>query len=212
MSEKIRKAQTGEHTGNPGEFGSVNRPESPVVLRERTLSGLDNDIAEVCADAGLGGVMPGVLGVIHDRGADESDRWDDIIGDLSAEDVQDGYFDRIAPAIDPISYELEAAAADAEPSGASAEETEAHINAICTQAGYEGVMPGIIDVVLERAESSPVMRKVIGGLTPADIGRYYEQHVGPAIDNWCDHLGSWFCDDCGVPIDAEAGSDCPFCS
>jgi len=188
MSEKIRKAQTSEPTKNPGEFGSVNRPESPINLVEAPLSDVEEHIKQVSEGAGLSGVMPGILELIHDRGDYEDDDWDEIILNLGSDDVTEGYDNHIAPAVDDIYSELEASASEAEPSTTSVEATETHIQRICDEAGYGGVMPGIIEVILERTENSPEMCTVINNLESDDIGRFYEEHVFSAVDDWQEHL------------------------
>jgi len=60
-----RPCQTGEPTGNPGQFGSINRTESPVGLAEAPLSEVEVHIKEVPEETGLAGVMPGILEMLH---------------------------------------------------------------------------------------------------------------------------------------------------
>ena len=69
-------------------------------------------------------------------------------------------------------------------------------------------MPGIMGVVLDRAEGSPEMRYVFSELTSSDITRYYEQHISSGIDELAEHLGFMYCATCD---DIEDGDECPDC-
>jgi hypothetical protein len=181
MNEIIRKGQTGESTSNTGEFGSVNRPESPIGLVEVPATKVEAHITAVSYEAGLSGVMPGVLELLADRGQDSDDEghWADVFGDLDADDVADAYFEHIGPSIDGIEDELLKL-----PIGKpSTEDVDHHIKTICEEAGYGGVMPGILDVVVQRHEASSQIHAAIETLTAADVNRYYDRYIGPAIDD-----------------------------
>lgn len=170
---------------NAGQFRTKpnSGPEATLALDDETtrLTTL------ACEEAGYGGVMPGVYGVIMDRCVD-SDR---VFGPPSPDEVNVAYDDRVGPAIDTLSNDLP------QPLGGKIlgrDGVLAHVAAVCEEAGLGGVMPGIYEVAIDRTSD-------FGGLsslTATDVELHYEYFIGPAIDALDNDIQLNHCARCGA--------------
>ncbi|WAC50244.1 hypothetical protein [Frigoribacterium sp. SL97] len=151
-----------------GAFTEKRQSEPQVSLTSREV--FEQRLRTTSTEAGLGGVMPQILDVVHDR---ENVSQEDLM-DLEAGDITALYDDHIAPAIDAAEFDLSNRTATAE-----ASDVRAHLTRVAREAGLE-VMGEVLSVLRDR---ETVSDSTFGALTADDITALYEEHISAGIDD-----------------------------
>lgn len=202
MAMTKHKNQVGQASKNGGEFAAKTHDEAPTVaLSEGSDELTAAQIRSACYDAGLEGVMTPVYELILD-GADTTDTlMNGYLAELTASDVTAAYNEDIGPAADAV--EDYVVLVGRKKTGVSVAEVRAHIKSVCEQAGFPGVMAGVLDVVLDREDFTDQL----AGITEEDVEKMYTTIVGPAIDEMQDDIRENHCSECGASLDDGEGYD-----
>jgi hypothetical protein len=168
---------------------------------------IETRVADVCREAGLGGVMPGVFGVIQDRYEKSAKRG---LPNLTADEVYELHEDFIERAVtDTEQWALRYSKL----SEGTLDEATSHIEKISEAACCPGVMPGILQSVIDRDPENTTLIARLNGLTEYDLDDIYNGIVGPAIDKVDKRLALSHCDECGESTvdDTMFWALCPGC-
>ena len=151
MSTQLRKGDTGEATTNGGHFAAhiPGAKECPdLVAKPSAYDEALKTVTLAANKSGHGDVMVGVYEVILDR-ADDNESMSLAFGGFSAGIVRDDYIEHIYDAVLATKdWLLGHGGADV----AGSRTWKQHIDDVCEDAGFSGVMPGFFHAALESAD------------------------------------------------------------
>lgn len=153
---------------------------------------------QVCEEAMLP-IMAEMLQIVADREQVPPGVFDR----LTADNIEAMFWNHIGPAIDLVEYDLKMGKPAGPDRDLDPAEVEAHVAAICEQAGCNS-MADVLGVVADRDE---VPNGTFMRLTPEDITELYEERVELYVNDLEQELLDSSCRDCGADLEDGEGSD-----
>jgi hypothetical protein len=202
----MHKNQAGQPSANGGHFATKANDEATAVLApvtpEQVHAAAVANAASVSDMAGYGDLMPGVYELLLERNEIGSPMYG-ALDELATDEVQNAVTDYMDDAITSASSWMHQTVAPYHRGGP----VDEHITAVSREAGYEGVMPGFLNAIVDREEGTDDIIAFVNGLNVHDINAMYDDFFGPAIDNLEDNILVEHCSECGTSLSDNEGYD-----